>query len=125
MASDAQFANFICQQMSGAKDISARKMFGEFTIYCGDKIVAIVADNQLFVKPTAAGQAMLGQPAMSSPYPGAKPYFLIADVDDPEFLSDLITATARELPDPTPRIAKKVASKVTRQPSTKRSAKHK
>jgi TfoX/Sxy family transcriptional regulator of competence genes len=110
MASDQQFVSFICEQMADAGPISARKMFGEFAIYCGEKVVALVCDNQLFVKPTAGGKALLGDPAEGPPYPGAKPHFLIDDgLDDREALSQLIALTARELPVPKPKTPKKTA----------------
>jgi TfoX/Sxy family transcriptional regulator of competence genes len=107
MASDETFVAFIRDQMAGAGPISARRMFGEFAIYCGEKVVALVCDNQLFVKPTAAGKALLGDPSLAPPYPGAKPYFLIGDVDDGEFLSAVIAATAIELPVPKAQTAKR------------------
>jgi TfoX/Sxy family transcriptional regulator of competence genes len=107
MASDETFVAFIRDQMAGAGPISARRMFGEIAIYCGEKVVALVCDNQLFVKPTAAGKALLGDPSLAPPYPGAKPYFLIGDVDDGEFLSAVIAATAIELPVPKAQTAKR------------------
>jgi TfoX/Sxy family transcriptional regulator of competence genes len=107
MASDETFVAFIRDQMAGAGPISARRMFGEFAIYCGAKVVALICDNQLFVKPTVAGKALLGDPSLAPPYPGAKPYFLMDDVDDGEFLSALIAATATELPVPRARAAKR------------------
>jgi DNA transformation protein and related proteins len=99
MASEQKFVTFICDQMSNAGVISSRKMFGEYAIYCGEKVVALVCDNQLFVKPTTEGKAFLGRPMEAPPYPGAKPHYLIGDgLDDPEWLSRLIATTARELP---------------------------
>jgi len=112
MASDQQFVSFICEQMADAGPISARKMFGEFAIYCGDKVVALVCDNQLFVKPTTGGKALLGDPAEGPPYPGAKPHFLIDDgLDDRETLSQLIAITARELPLPKAKTQKKTVTR--------------
>lgn len=125
MASDAQFAAFICQQMAGAGEVSSRKMFGEFAIYCDEKVVALVTDNQLFVKPTVGGRALLGQPVLGAPFPGAQPYFLMADVDDPEFLSALIVVTAQELPMPKRKTARKVAKKSAQKRSQKRASKPK
>jgi TfoX/Sxy family transcriptional regulator of competence genes len=95
--SDETFVAFIRDQMAGAGSISARKMFGEFAIYCGGTVVALVCDNQLFVKPTVAGKALLRDPSLAPPYPGAKPYFLMDNLDDGESLSAIIAATAREL----------------------------
>jgi TfoX/Sxy family transcriptional regulator of competence genes len=111
MASDEKFVAFLREQMADAGSISARKMFGEFAIYCGEKVVALVCDNQLFVKPTVAGRALLGQPSLAPPYPGAKPHFLIDNVDDGESLSAIIAATARELPVPKVKTARKKAIK--------------
>lgn len=107
MASDEKFLTFVCDQLRGAGDISYRKMFGEYAIYKDQKVVALVCDNQLFVKPTPGGKALLGQPREAPPYPGAKPCYLIADgLDDPQLLSELIVTTARELPTPKPTKAK-------------------
>jgi TfoX/Sxy family transcriptional regulator of competence genes len=107
MASDQNFLSFVCDQMKDAGDISFRKMFGEYAIYKGEKVVALVCDNQLFVKPTTGGKALLRRPREAPPYPGAKPCYVIADgLDDPEFLSKLIATTARELPAPTRTKAK-------------------
>ena len=112
MASEQKLVNFICDQMGGAGQITSRKMFGEYAIYCEEKVVALVCDNQLFVKPTAEGKAILGQATEAPPYPGAKPYYLITDgLDDREWLSRLIAKTAQALPVPKPKkTSKKKAS---------------
>jgi TfoX/Sxy family transcriptional regulator of competence genes len=116
MASDQKFVDFICEQMSGAGPLSARKMFGEFAIYRADQVVALVCDNQLFVKPTAGGKALLGEPALGAAYPGAKPHFLLDEsLDDRELLAQLITITAKELPVPK---AKSRSPRAARKPKT-------
>ena len=38
--------------------MAARKMFGEYRIYCGEKRGAMVADDQLFLKPTPGVRAL-------------------------------------------------------------------
>jgi len=107
MASDKCFADFICEQLRNAGEISSRRMFGEYAIYCAGKVVALICDNQFFVKPTAAGKAFLGSPTESPPYRGAKPYYLIDEgLDDSHWLSSLIEATARELPAPKAKMPK-------------------
>lgn len=103
MASDLDTVTFICDQMREAGQVSSRKMFGEYTIYCDGKVVALVCDNQLFVKPTAAGLEVIGRPPDAPPYPGAKLHHLIEDLDDVEWLSRLVAATAADLPTPKPR----------------------
>jgi len=79
-------------------------MFGEYALYVGPKVVALVCDNQLFVKPTAAGRVLLGTPVEAAPYPGAKSCFLIDDqLDDAAFMAALIRVTGRDLPIPMPK----------------------
>lgn len=77
-------------------------MFGEYGIYCDGRMVALVCDNELFVKKTEAGKALVGDIAEKSPYPGAKPCFLISGErwDEREWLSKFIRVTAAELPLP-------------------------
>jgi TfoX/Sxy family transcriptional regulator of competence genes len=112
MPSSQTTVDFIVAQMSNAGDVSFKKMFGEYGIYCGGKMVASVCDDKLFVKPTLGGRAYVGDIVEASPYPGAKPSFLISDdkLGDREWLSELIKITAAELPIP---IKKKKAIRKT------------
>jgi TfoX/Sxy family transcriptional regulator of competence genes len=75
-------------------------MFGEAAIYLQDKVVGLVCDNQLFLKATEPGRAKIGAPIESPPFPGASNWFLMADLDDPEFLAEVVRATADALPAP-------------------------
>ncbi len=111
MASDLNYVEFVVDQMENAGEIRYRKMFGEFTVYCNEKVVALICDNQLFVKPTEEGKSFIGSVVESPPYPGAKPFFLIEDqVEDKEWISRLIHLTENELPRPKPK-KKRVAKK--------------
>ena len=97
MASDKSFIEFIVDQMGDAGCISHKKMFGEYAIYCDGKVVALVCDNQLFVKPTEGGRAYIGEIVEAAPYSGAKLYFLIEDAfEDREWISGLIKITAQD-----------------------------
>jgi DNA transformation protein and related proteins len=102
MASKQSTADFILKQIAKAGAVSAKKMFGEYGVYCDEKIVALVADDQLFVKPTLAGKKFMGKCQEGFPYPGAKPYFLIPrdKWNDSGWLSTLIKLSAEELPLP-------------------------
>jgi TfoX/Sxy family transcriptional regulator of competence genes len=100
MASDRSFVEFIVDQIENAGQITCKKMFGEYAVYCDGKVVALVCDNQLFVKPTMAGRAFIGNVIEVPPYPGAKTSFLIDDrVEDREWISELIRITYKELPE--------------------------
>lgn len=100
MASDKGLIEYIAEQMSEAGDIRYRKMFGEYGIYCDDKMIAIVSDNQLFIKITEAGRAFLDSPSEAPPYPGAKNWFLIEGFDNRDFISTLVRLTTDAVPMP-------------------------
>ena len=110
MATRQSTVDFISGQAGAAGNVSAKKMFGEYALYCDGKLVALVCDEQLFVKPTAVGRACLGEVVEAPPYPGAKPCFLISgDLwDDAEWLARLVRVTASELPVP---VKKKLRAK--------------
>jgi len=105
MASRQETADYFLDQLARAGRVSAKKMFGEYSLYLDGKIFALIADDQLFVKPTAAGRALIGKPREAPPYPGAKPYFLIDgdQCEDAEWLVELVRMTAKELPAPKPK----------------------
>ena len=107
MASTEEFVRYIADQLRDAGEIAYRKMFGEYGIYCGGKIFGLVCDDQLFLKITEAGKAAVPKLMEAPPYEGAKPYFLIEDVDDRDFLSDLVRKSCEELPAPKPKGKKK------------------
>lgn len=97
MASNADFVQYIVDQCSGAGRTEARKMFGDYGMYCDGSIFGLVCDNTLYIKPTDAGRALLRSVELQPPYKGAKPYFRIAEVDDRDHLSALVRATCAAL----------------------------
>ncbi len=104
MASDSEFVEFVVDQIKGAGDITFKKMFGEYAIYLNAKIVALVCDNQFFIKPTNAGREFIGDVVEAPPYPGAKPSFLIGEqIEDKDWISNLVLMTEKELPEPKPK----------------------
>lgn len=115
MASQQSTVDFLVDQMAGAGTLAARKMFGEYAIYCDGKMFALVCDDQLFIKPVAGARAWIGEPEQAQPYPQAKPWFLIPGDywDDREWLTELARRTAAELPLPAPKkpAAKKAAKR--------------
>ena len=109
MASNQSTVDFIVEQISGAGTVSARKMFGEYGLYCDGKIVALICGDQLFIKLTAAGRAFAGDLPEAPPYPGAKPSLLVnGDLwDDGVWLTELVRRTAADLPLPVKKPRKK------------------
>lgn len=103
MASNADFVQYIVDQCSGAGEIIAKKMFGDYGIYCNGKIFGLICDDRFYLKPTEAGHALLRKEELRPPYDGAKDYFYIADVDDRDYLSSLVRETYKALPEPKKR----------------------
>lgn len=101
MASDPEFVDFVVDQFDRDCGVTSKKMFGEFGLFSGGKMFAMVCDDRLLFKPTEAGREYIGDVVEAEPYPGAKPAFLIEDrLEDPDWLSQLARLTVRELPVP-------------------------
>ena len=100
MACNADFVQFIVDQCSGAGEIAVKKMMGDYCIYCDGVLFGLICDNNLYLKVTEPGKALLVEVILRPPYDGAKDYFYISGVDDRDFLVALIGATLPALPKP-------------------------
>jgi TfoX/Sxy family transcriptional regulator of competence genes len=103
MSTSQSTIDFLLDQLSGLPSVRAQKMFGEYALYCDEKVVALVCDNQLFVKLTPQGKVWVGQRFVEGEaYPGAKPSMVMGaeEIDDGERLCELIRITADALPAP-------------------------
>ncbi|MFW6363812.1 MAG: TfoX/Sxy family protein [Spirochaeta sp.] len=101
MAVSEEFIEYVCGQMQGAGEIRSRKMFGGCSLYCNGKVVGLITDDCLYIKPTNAGRQFIGTPAEAPPYEGAKPYFVVEDeLENAEWLTELVRLTELELPKP-------------------------
>ena len=108
MASELSFVEFVVDQLDKDCVVTYKRMFGEYGLFSDGKFFAVICDDKLFVKPTEGGRAFIGEVVESPPYPGAKPSLLIGDrIEDPQWLSELVRITARELPAPKPKKRKK------------------
>lgn len=104
MATNQDFVDFVMGQLQSTGDITFKKMFGEYALYSGNKIFALICDNKLFIKPTNSGRNYIQDVVEAPPYTGAKPSFLIDDrIEDHEWLSTLVKLTVSELPEPKPK----------------------
>lgn len=103
MASSLEFVQYAADQMGEAGEITYRKMFGEYGIYCDGKIFGVICEDQLFVKITERGRELAPDLGEGSHYHGAKPHFLVEDLEDREKLSRLVRETCSELPMPKPK----------------------
>ncbi|SEL76250.1 TfoX/Sxy family protein [Rhodococcus maanshanensis] len=83
-------------------DVRARAMFGEYGLYCDEKMVALICDDTVFVKPSGVSDAYLDAVSLAPPYPGAKDHLAIPQerLDDTDWLHEFIQRTADVLPAP-------------------------
>lgn len=101
MRSSQEFADFVIDQIASAGDVGFRKMFGSYAIYCDKKVVALICDNQLFVKPTSSGRKYIGEVIEAPPFKKARNFFLITEkIEDSDWMTGLIKITTEELPLP-------------------------
>lgn len=94
---------YIVEQCADAGEIMARKMMGDYCLYCDGVVVGLICDNSLFIKPTEAVRALLDEVIFRKPYDGAKDYFYITNVDNRDYLADIVRATVANLPTPKPK----------------------
>lgn len=114
MATSQSTIDFLLDQLRDVPETRARKMFGEYALYVGDKVVALVCDDQFFIKITPAGKALVGDRYQEGePYPGAKPALLIDadELDDSDRLCELVRVTAAALPPPKPKKPRKTKAR--------------
>ena len=122
MANSPEFVKFIIDQIEDSCEATYSKMFGGGTLYSKGKVVALVCDDQLFVKPTEAGRSFIGDVTEAPAFPGAKMSFLIQDgIDDREWLTQLIRLTEADLPEAKTK-AKAAKKAVKKKTKTKRKA---
>lgn len=100
MSSNPDFVQYIADQCSSAGEITTKKMFGDYGIYCNGIIFGLICDNCFYVKPTEAGRRVLRELMPRPPYKGVKDYFFIEDVDDRDYLILLVRETIKELHNP-------------------------
>ena len=107
MASNQDFVQYIADQCAGAGEIIVKKMFGDYGIYCDGKIFGLICDDCFYVKPTEKVRSLLRTVDLRPPYEGAKNYFYIADVDDRDYLAEIVSQTCKALPEMKPKRKRK------------------
>ncbi len=105
MATEFKNVEYLLEQMAGAGELRSRAMFGEYAIYCNEKVIAFVCDNQLFMKIVEGSHAFLDATHEAPAYPGSKNYLLVPEEkwDDREWLRDFVRVTEEQVPLPKPK----------------------
>lgn len=100
MASSREYLDFILEQLSGVNGITSKQMMGEYILYINGRIFGGIYDDRFLVKPTKSAKAMMPDADLELPYEGAKEMLLVDNVDNREFLTELVTAMVDELSAP-------------------------
>ncbi len=99
MASTKEYLDFVLEQLSGLDEIFYRAMMGDFILYYRGRIFGGIYDDRLLVKPVPAAAKLMPDASMALPYDGAKKMLLVDDVDNREFLCELVENMWEELPE--------------------------
>ncbi len=91
MASTKEYCDYILEQLSELPDITCRPMMGEYLLYSNGVLFGGIYDDRLLVKIVPENEQY--KMSESIPYDGARPMYLIEDVDDKEKLSKIVIST--------------------------------
>ncbi|MBP5587788.1 MAG: TfoX/Sxy family protein [Treponema sp.] len=99
MASSKDYLNFVVDQLSTLDEITTRQMMGEYIIYYKKKIIGGIYDDRFLVKITKSSLEKMPDAPREIPYEGAKEMLLVEEIDNRDFLRDLILSMYDELPE--------------------------
>ena len=97
--SNPDLVEYIVEQAGKSGIVNAKKMFGDYCLYCDGKPVGLICDDYLYLKPLKQLEPLLREEdkQLKPPYEGAKPHFVITDVDDRDYVSLLVKTVAENL----------------------------
>ena len=100
MASTKEYLDFVLEQLSELDEVSSRAMMGEYILYYRGKVFGGIYDDRLLVKLVPAALKLMPDVELELPYDGAKEMLLVDDIDNREFLCELVRSIWEELPSP-------------------------
>jgi len=107
MATRPETVAHLLDLLSDAGPLTAKQMFGQYGLYLGDRMVALICDDTLYLKPTPGALALLPDTEQAPPFSRAKPYLMLTDaLDDPDLVARALRAVASESPPPKPKKAR-------------------
>jgi TfoX/Sxy family transcriptional regulator of competence genes len=98
MASSQDYCDFVLDQLSLLQGVTSRKMMGEYVLYYKGKVFGGIYDDRFLVKVTPSSKALMPDAPLEIPYPGGKKMLLVEDIDNREFLKELVETMFPELP---------------------------
>ena len=95
MASSREYRDFVLDNLSLLDNITCKSMMGEYLLYYNDILFGGIYDDRLLIKKVEGNKKYNLEEAI--PYEGAKPMYLIDDIDDRELLRNIILDTSEFL----------------------------
>ena len=95
MATTKDYRDFILEQLNLLDNIAYKSMMGEYLLYYNGLLFGGIYDDRLLVKIVESNKKYGMQEAI--PYNGAKPMYLVEDVDNQESLRDIVIDTCKDL----------------------------
>ena len=95
MATTKEYKLFIIEQLNLLDEITCKPMMGEYLLYYKDILFGGIYDDRLLVKIVDTNKQYNMKETI--PYDGAKPMYLIDDVDNQEQLKEIVLNTYKGL----------------------------
>lgn len=97
MTSSCNYLDFVLDRLSDVDDVTYRPMMGEYILYFKGKVIGGIYDDRFLVKPTKSAKRLMPEAAYETPYTGAKDMLLVDNIDDSDFLRELLEALYADL----------------------------
>ena len=97
MTSSRNYLDFVLDRLSDVDDVTYRPMMGEYILYFKGKVIGGIYDDRFLVKPTKSAKRLMPEAAYETPYAGAKDMLLVDNIDDSDFLRELLEALYADL----------------------------
>ena len=95
MASSISFKDYVLDQLRSLSGVNLKPMMGEFLLYYNGILFGGIYDDRLLMKITDNNKKYSLPKEM--PYPNAKPMFVVTDIDNADFLAQIIETTCNDL----------------------------
>ena len=94
MATNKEYLVFVLELLREVRDITYKKMMGEYILYKDNLIFGGIYDNRFLIKKTKSLSDSGLKEAI--PYPGAKAMLLV-DSEDPDEIKELVTKVIKDI----------------------------
>ena len=95
MPSTRQFRDYILDQLHTLNNITSKAMMGEFLLYYNGILFGGIYDDRLLIKITKSNTQYSLDTAI--PYDNSKPMYMVDNIDDVDYLHNLIVTTYLDL----------------------------